>query len=587
MKKKLFTLLLCAFAVVSANANRVENGIWYVYGENNGTTYPADNVGNLSSPNQTYTKIKLIGEFSGWSGGAFTSGNIPSVTEIDLSEAKFTVKDETCQWSFQNYTGLETIKWPQNDGDLDVLPTNAFYKSGRTDNGVSSGLKEITLPPYVKFVKENAFSECPALTKITIPATVPESLIIRARAFNNSKNITDVYVLCEKNITAEFNAFDFDVTNGQGNPENNVASLHFPESVTANFANLEHELDYATASNPADFHVWLVDHRNKAQQTAQGAGNGWFEFVNSGSLPPPSTPVSGNVILTTYSNYGYDHLVPAGFKAYVVRGITEGATVNGKKTYSLALESIVVIPKQTGVILYGQANAKTADSNVYNTYAMTTVNYTGYPLRRANWERNDNWVKNHLEPTDVADGDPQISVKPFDYAADGTTVEWRNFAMGKYSSTDTGKKNGITAGSNKDFVGFFRLKKGILPKEKAYLRLKADEYKEPEGGEVIVPKDDNYNKIWNDEGTARIAEEGYWDKANWEQDWGVRGSDVQFAKFVGEPIIEENEDGSATLIISAEDTNSDSSPYYTLQGIKVNNPAKGVYVKNGKKVIIK
>ena len=406
MKKKLFTLLLCAFAVVSANASRVENGIWYVYGNNNGTSYSADNVSNLTAPSETYHTIKLIGEFSGWTGGAFATGGVSSVTTIDLEAAKFTDKNEaSCKWSFQNYTGVKTIKWPQGDGDLDILPNNAFVKCG---------VDAVTLPPYVKYVEENAFGECPNLKKITIPATVPESLIIRFHAFNNSKNITDVYVMCEKNITAEFNAFDFDVTNGQGNPENNVASLHFPESVTANFANLEHPLSYQTASSPADFHDWLVEHRNKAQQTAQGEGNGWFEFVNSGSLPPPSTPVSGNVILTTYSNYEYDHLVPAGFKAYVVKNIIEGATVNGKKTYSLALESIVVIPKQTGVILYGQANAKTVDSDEYNTYAMTTVNYTGSPLRRANWERNDNWVKNHLEPTDVADGDPQISVKPCD-----------------------------------------------------------------------------------------------------------------------------------------------------------------------------
>ena len=36
----------------------------------------------------------------------------------------------------------------------------------------------------------------------------------------------------------------------------------------------------------------------------------------------------------------------------------------------------------------------------------------------------------------------------------------------------------------------------------------------------------------------------------------------------------------------AEDAN-DSAPYYNLNGMRVNNPAKGVYIHNGKKVIIK
>ena len=27
--------------------------------------------------------------------------------------------------------------------------------------------------------------------------------------------------------------------------------------------------------------------------------------------------------------------------------------------------------------------------------------------------------------------------------------------------------------------------------------------------------------------------------------------------------------------------------YYTLQGIKVNNPVKGIYIKNGKKIVVK
>ena len=51
----------------------------------------------------------------------------------------------------------------------------------------------------------------------------------------------------------------------------------------------------------------------------------------------------------------------------------------------------------------------------------------------------------------------------------------------------------------------------------------------------------------------------------------------------------DDDDPSATGIENigiAEETN-DSAPYYNLNGMRVNNPAKGVYIHNGKKVIIK
>jgi hypothetical protein len=376
----------------------------------------------------------------------------------------------------------------------------------------------------------------------------------------------------------------------------------------------------------------LVEHRRQAQLTGQGSGNGWFEFISSGSLPPENPTVSGDVILTTYSNYAYDHLTPAGCKAYVVSNVQQDGTyTNGKKKFKLTLTSVVVIPRQTGVILYGQANATTLDGK--KTFTMTTVKYQDKPFNRKYWQldaggnfmqdANGQYVKNYLEPTDIpttdaagniltdADGVPVAkatppSVKPFDME-DGV-VKWRNFAMGKYSSTDTGKKNRVTELTDpKNYVGFFRLKAGQMPAEKAYLRLSATEYDEPEGGEVVVEKDENYTKVYRGN-PAVLGEEhvdgkdDYWTKAEWNgpvysdptnniygPNWGSRDAGTTFAKFTGEPFFEENEDGSATLIISADDIKGDeNAPYFNLQGVKINLPAKsGIYVKNGKKVIVK
>ena len=60
------------------------------------------------------------------------------------------------------------------------------------------------------------------------------------------------------------------------------------------------------------------------------------------------------------------------------------------------------------------------------------------------------------------------------------------------------------------------------------------------------------------------------------------------ATFNGDVFFEENEDGSATMIIPASMVEGEEEgDYYNLQGIKVTNPSKGIYIKNGKKVVLK
>ena len=52
-------------------------------------------------------------------------------------------------------------------------------------------------------------------------------------------------------------------------------------------------------------------------------------------------------------------------------------------------------------------------------------------------------------------------------------------------------------------------------------------------------------------------------------------------KYLGE--VEEEADGIVKLVVPA----NESGDFFNLQGVKVTNPTKGVYVRNGKKVIIK
>ena len=83
----------------------------------------------------------------------------------------------------------------------------------------------------------------------------------------------------------------------------------------------------------------------------------------------------------------------------------------------------------------------------------------------------------------------------------------------------------------------------------------------------------------------------------WENDdnWGDRtkvtdktsGAKFVAVTFTGEPEILENGDGTATMIVPSSMIQSDNSDdYYNLHGVKVANPGKGVYIKNGKKVVL-
>lgn len=616
-RKRLLALALCAFAWIGVNAAEVIDGVYYIYGTGV-EGHVADDLSHVDPPaGATITTVKLVGKFNGWSSGWLQNGGSDSkenITTIDLESADFsgvtatktgedgnaTITVSPSGWSLRNFGDVKTILWPTNNS-MTVLPENAFY---------ACGIEDLTFPTSLKYICGFAFSTCANLKTVEFPEGMTE-LYIKNKAFAQTINITDVYVMCEVDLRAEYESFDFTTTNAQTNPDGLAASLHFPESNTANYANLSHPLTPDDVKTPGAFQTWLNAHRNAARTSAQGSGNGWHEFINAGSLPPDVVIESGEVILRTYSNLEYDHLTPAGFKAYIVVGI------NANK--ELQLLSVPVIPARTGVILYGQSNATTRDGNP--TFSMTTVNYTGHAITRENYEQyGAEYVPttNFLVPTCYgtykdSDGNDktikQLRVGPYevDDEDNPTKVTFRNFSLAKFSSTETGKK---TTGVD-NYRGFFRLKKGndgkgtLMPADKAYLKLKADEYKDYQGGECIVVKDPNYTKVYEAKTeNPQLVEEfiegknDYWTKAIWENpvstnNWGVRSSSVSMAKCYAEPffedsIIEENEDGTATLILPNGFIESETdSEYYTLQGVKVSHPTKGVYIKDGKKVVIK
>ena len=232
---------------------------------------------------------------------------------------------------------------------------------------------------------------------------------------------------------------------------------------------------------------------------------------------------------------------------------------------------------------------------------MNTVAFEGYPIRRDYWNiMASDETKNMLMPTCIefdnygevkkVDGH-EVEVKlasrgivvgPYDKGTDGK-VKYRNFFMTKFSKTDLAKQ--YTAN---EYVGFFRAKKSWIRSGKAFLRLASDKYDSPKGAEAIILMDADYKKEYDSQGNA-INPSPLWSNLTWDDisDWGKRSLPAGAkAVFLGEPELEEDEEGTVTLVIPAAETVQDGV-YYTLQGLKVEHPTKGVYIRNGKKVVVK
>ena len=313
----------------------------------------------------------------------------------------------------------------------------------------------------------------------------------------------------------------------------------------------------------------------------------------------------------TYSHPTHAHIVPDGVKAYIVNDVVYNST---HKLYEVILKSITVIPANTGVILYGQTNANNTQGKPSLSMSLvrlaTSVTNNGqttlYPegstlpdgtvvdlsLRRSNWDAPFSFVegyKNYLEPTAKEDGS-STTLYPFDTDSEGR-VAFRNFGFGHFYKTTIANK------SFDDYAGFFRCKKGKPIKSgMAYLRLAADEWLTGDELELLIKKDDGYylRAVAKDQASAETtyiderleANGGYWSIATWTppEDFGVRNSSIPASKFIGEPVFEEDETtGVAKILIPVET----EEVYYNLNGQRVVNPSHGVFIKNGKKIILK
>lgn len=234
---------------------------------------------------------------------------------------------------------------------------------------------------------------------------------------------------------------------------------------------------------------------------------------------------------------------------------------NPKSQGKVYLRQLKYIPANMGVVLVGEVPAgEYSDGNKVDFYLKEKTDefvdkYEDLWTKAAQYT-NDKW-NNYLKPT----------VSAIDKLGNADTDEngniaHRYFGLGNFHSTKYYQDNQ----TGKDYIGFFRLTQdGRSGANKAYLSIPANKTVDSGVGATYGYID--YNGQFLGNGTD--------DDPN----------NPSLAKMA---VIFDDEDNGGTTTAVREvkmDTADADASFYTLQGVKVSRPVKGVYIHNGKKFI--
>lgn len=270
------------------------------------------------------------------------------------------------------------------------------------------------------------------------------------------------------------------------------------------------------------------------------------KFIRTYSNNVPMAPVNNNV--KVYEAYKY------------------GTPVNAKNPQSqgtVYLRQLNYIPANMGVVLVGEvpeggsfSDGSKLDFSLMEATTDMLVEGNDYT---AVWTKAGDYAgqewNNYLQPTVTAID----KLGNADTDADGKILH-RFFGLGNFHSTKYYKENQ----TGNDYIGFFRLtQNGKSGANKAYLSIPANTVVDGGVGEKFGYIDFNGQFLGNE-------------------------TDLNNQSLAKMAIVFDDEDdgGSTTTVTEVKPNSTDgNASFYTLQGVKVSRPVKGVYIHNGKKFI--
>lgn len=279
-------------------------------------------------------------------------------------------------------------------------------------------------------------------------------------------------------------------------------------------------------------------------------------FIRTYSNDKPMNPVDDNVKI--YEVYRYKK--PDG-----------GDANNIYKKGTVYLRRLKYVPANVGVVLIGEAPAGTytdGEKEAFSLLERTEESVKPDGDYREVWTKSDEYIaandqwNNYLVPTVKAVNDLGNA------KVESGKITYRYFGLGNYYRTNYHTSLG-NADTQEDYIGFFRLTaNGKSGANKAYLSI-------PANAEVGNGVGATYGFIgYNGQLLGN------------EYDDNESIMPAQFAKMalVFDDLVDGNE---TTGIKELETKKMNNNKYYNLQGIEIAHPVKGIYIHNGKKVIVK
>lgn len=271
------------------------------------------------------------------------------------------------------------------------------------------------------------------------------------------------------------------------------------------------------------------------------------KFIRTYSNDVAMAPVNDNV--KVYEAYKYEK--------------TENAK-DPQSQGTVYLRQLKYIPANMGVVLVGKQPAEGTFSDgdkldFFLREAPADMLEEGDNYK-AVWTKADDYVNdewnNYLQPTVTAND----NLGNADTDADGKILH-RFFGLANFHSTKYYKENQ----TGDDYIGFFRLTpNGRSDANKAYLSIPANKTVDGGVGATFGFIDFNGQFLGN------------------ETDDPKKPSLAKMAI-----VFDDEDDGGSTTTVTEVKPNSTDgdASFYTLQGVKVSRPVKGVYIHNGKKFI--
>ena len=267
--------------------------------------------------------------------------------------------------------------------------------------------------------------------------------------------------------------------------------------------------------------------------------------------------------IRTYSNNVA--MAPVGDNVKVYEAYRYGKPENTGDPLSqgtVYLRQLKYIPANMGVVLVGEvpegsfSDGDELDFSLMEAPAEMPLEGDNYT---AVWTKADEYAgqewNNYLKPTITAID----NLGNADTDADGKILH-RFFGLANFHSTNYYKQNG----KGDDYIGFFRLtQNGKSEANKAYLSIPANAVVDGGVGAKFGYIDFNGQFLGNE-------------------------TDLNNQSLAKMAIVFDDEDngGSTTSITEVKPNSTDgNASFYTLQGVKVSRPVKGVYIHNGKKFI--